>query len=306
MTKQRNAKNSPGARHSRRKRHLHANRRNFSASRAEYWTGNWNAELTERINTKELMDASTTFRFSTFLRHKLNHSAGFTHVELLAVLLGIALLTIIVFPVLAASPANSQRPQCFNNLRQIGRGLRVWGNDHWDQPPWLTAVSAGGTAPDSGGKPANAWFEYLAVSNELSTPRILACPADESAKVASQWSGGSDALASATLRANAISYAIGAHSFTEFPRAFLAADRNIMVSYPSTTCQPTRTTGISGLRVLPDIDASIGWTNAVHRIGGHLLLNDGSVEFTDSARLRDAISDPAADRYATLHIFKAR
>jgi hypothetical protein len=54
---------------------------------------------------------------------------------------------------------------CVNNLKQIGLAARVWANDNSDVFP------------------AN----FLAMSNELSAPKILVCPADTGRKPATTW-----------------------------------------------------------------------------------------------------------------------
>ncbi len=56
--------------------------------------------------------------------------------------------------------------QCANNLKQFGLAVRVWALDNEDRFP-----------PD-----------IVCMSNELSTPKILVCPADYSRQVATDWS----------------------------------------------------------------------------------------------------------------------
>ncbi|HXT41026.1 MAG TPA: hypothetical protein VN887_13530 [Candidatus Angelobacter sp.] len=57
------------------------------------------------------------------------------------------------------------RIQCVSNLKQIGLAARIWANDNNDvlPPGWL------------------------AMSNELSTPKILVCPADKGRTAAPNW-----------------------------------------------------------------------------------------------------------------------
>ncbi|HNQ89607.1 MAG TPA: hypothetical protein PKM73_13395 [Verrucomicrobiota bacterium] len=56
---------------------------------------------------------------------------------------------------------------CVNNLKQLGLAARIYANDNQD---WLPATVA-------------------AMSNELVTPKILACPADPAHPPAADWSG---------------------------------------------------------------------------------------------------------------------
>ena len=89
--------------------------------------------------------------------------------------------------------AQSQR--CVYNLRLIGISTRIYATDNQDRYPWQVPQSEGGTAEiaqprsdtdallDSDGKPifdANAWRHFQALSNELSNPKVLRCPNDES------------------------------------------------------------------------------------------------------------------------------
>jgi hypothetical protein len=59
----------------------------------------------------------------------------------------------------------AQSINCVNNLKQIGLAARVWGLDNRDV-----------YSPD-----------FLSMSNELSTPRILVCPGDTNRPVAADW-----------------------------------------------------------------------------------------------------------------------
>ena len=63
------------------------------------------------------------------------------------------------------------RIRCINNLKQIGLAARVWANDNNDvlPPGWLV------------------------MSNELSTPKVLVCPADKARTAATDWTAFSPA-----------------------------------------------------------------------------------------------------------------
>jgi competence protein ComGC len=184
-----------------------------------------------------------------------NQSVGFTRIELLAVLLAIAVLAIITFPLLAVSSADSSSAQCFNNLRQIGRAVQAWGTDHRNQAPWRTLVSQGGTQPDPGGsKPGNAWSEFASMSNELVTPYVLACPADTGVGVAHDFGE----YASPAFRANGTSYAINLHTTVEMPTSILCVDRN--VGFSGTTACVYGVLNASAFNSF----GNDGWTNAVH------------------------------------------
>jgi hypothetical protein len=56
--------------------------------------------------------------------------------------------------------------QCVNNLKQLGLAVRVWANSNGEMTP-----------PN-----------LLAMTNEMSTPRILVCPGDSGRQPAADWS----------------------------------------------------------------------------------------------------------------------
>ena len=105
----------------------------------------------------------------------------------------------------------AQTIRCVNNLKQIGIATRIYAIDNQDRFSWQVPQSEGGTAEiaqprsdtdallDNDGKPifdVNAWQHFLALSNELSNPKVLRCPNDESRTQAntfqstpSKWAG---------------------------------------------------------------------------------------------------------------------
>ena len=249
------------------------------------------------------MSARTGLRWLTSKR-------GFTRIELLATLITAILLAILALPVLATSTADSQRAQCFNNLRQIGRAMRQWGGDHFEEPPWLTLTTDGGTRPTTGTKAGNAWAEYLSLSNELVTPRILACPGDTGAKVASEWTVGPHALVNATFRQQAISYFLGLHANSIRPSALVAADFNLRIPAGGVNCGPAAMNNallIAGTVGVPASLVGYQWTNGPHSTAaGHLLVVDGSVAFLDSMGLARTLSTWSSTDTGAHHLLRAR
>jgi prepilin-type processing-associated H-X9-DG protein len=85
----------------------------------------------------------------------------------------------------------SSRLGCVNNLKQIGLAFRTWAIDNNGPFPFNVSTNTGGTmefcAVGSDGFDNNAALHFQVMSNELSTPRILVCPKDESRKPASEF-----------------------------------------------------------------------------------------------------------------------
>jgi len=75
---------------------------------------------------------------------------------------------------LAAAKAKAESIQCINNLKQMELSVRVWAIDN-----------DGSSPPD-----------MLSMSNELSTPKILVCPADKTREPAKGWASFSPAYVS--------------------------------------------------------------------------------------------------------------
>lgn len=84
----------------------------------------------------------------------------------LALIPVIAILAGLMLPALAKAKEKAQRINCVNNMKQIGLAARMWSNDH------------GGKFPP----------DFASMSNELTNPKILACPGDSSKTRAMNWS----------------------------------------------------------------------------------------------------------------------
>jgi hypothetical protein len=160
--------------------------------------------------------------------------SGFTRVELLACLVTVALLGLVVLPLVAGTKPDSARAVCANNLRQIGIALQRWGNDHDDHVPWLVAQANGGTRYLP--KTATPWFEFIALSNELSSPRLLVCPLDTDSKIAEDFTTGPRGLANSGYRGNAIGYSLAYDSDFVRPRCVFVTDRDFQGNGYSGSC----------------------------------------------------------------------
>jgi hypothetical protein len=212
--------------------------------------------------------------------------AAFARVELVALLAAFALFLVITAPLLANSGTDSRRAVCFNNLRQLGGALQRWASDHDEHVPWFTFTTNGGTKyPVANSKIATPWIELVLLSNELSTARLLACPADNGAKTADNFTGGPQGFANIGFRANALSYTIQFDSDLVRPRAVLLMDRDFRGEGPLNGTCPQAGTGAWQFSTTTPAPQVV-WTNAVHLRAGHLLFADGGVEFTDSPRLK--------------------
>jgi prepilin-type processing-associated H-X9-DG protein len=151
------------------------------------------------------------------------------------------------------------------------------------------------------------------MSNELSTPKILACPSDDghlqhtnfALQSPPQTSGNMNAAGTANDISPAyfnnfkVSYFLGVDASDNFPQMMLAGDRNIYGYAPGSATLPAAlpnpygnaenstcgmgTNFVAGAQT-PE------WTDAkTHQKNGNALLADGSVQQLSSPRLRDQL-----------------
>jgi competence protein ComGC len=180
---------------------------------------------------------------------------GFTLVGLLIIIAVIAILAAMLLPALASAKRKAQRINCVNNLKQDGLAFRLWEGDNGDKYPMAVSTNKGGTMEYAEG--GNAFRHFQVMSNELSTPKILVCPADDRTAAASF----------ARLKNQNVSYFVGLDATEVRPQMLLTGDRNV-----TNGMAPVR----SVLELRPGIPA--GWTEAMHNGQGNVGLSDGSVQ----------------------------
>jgi hypothetical protein len=108
--------------------------------------------------------------------------AGFSQVDLLAMLGGLVLLGLLLTPALARTRATDQGFLCRNNLRQLMQGWQMYADENsgnlpncWD---WV-----GGRLSYAANSPDNTNLSYLingALGPYLKSPSVYKCPADMS------------------------------------------------------------------------------------------------------------------------------
>jgi prepilin-type N-terminal cleavage/methylation domain-containing protein/prepilin-type processing-associated H-X9-DG protein len=241
------------------------------------------------------------------MRNLCTREKAFTLIELLVVLAVIAVLAASLLPALAAGKPKALRVVCSNNLKQVGLAFQAWAIAHNDNTPMSLPRSQGGDSGDVGYRTLGTDQTtsqgvskmFLCMSNELSTPKILFCPAEyENAyRQAAASFAGTAPSAPFTSDLN-VSYFIGVDAKRTSPAMLLAGDHNI-----GGDANPPQTAFC--YMVGPAATAGVGYalwlgTNFIVNMGpaflanqhdqqGNIAFADGSVDCFSRARLQDAL-----------------
>jgi hypothetical protein len=151
-------------------------------------------------------------------RRLSNQRTGLTFEEVLVSISVVALFAVMAFSIFAKSRVRASRINCVSNLKQIGLAFRMWSGDQGGGFPWAVSITNGGTL-EFAGKP-EVFRHYLAISNEMSSPKVLTCEQDEQRTKASSWD-------QVTSDSRHISYFLGLTADQSRPQMILTGDRNL-------------------------------------------------------------------------------
>src|SRR5579883_1540897 len=108
---------------------------------------------------------------------KCKYSKALTLVELLVVIAVIAILAGLFMPA-TSHPRLAVRVRCASNLKQVGLAFRIWEGDNNEHYPMQVYTNKLGGPLFINSREQFRYFQVM--SNELSNPRIVFCPADSS------------------------------------------------------------------------------------------------------------------------------
>ncbi len=193
--------------------------------------------------------------------------AAFSLVEVVAVMAVIALLAVIFLRPAGRHKPRAQRIKCVNNLKNVALAFRIFATDNGDRFPGDLLTS---NVTDLASISTAQIFGFL--SNELSTPKILYCPADSDRKPADSFTN---------FTVSNISYFASLTAPKTSPQSFLAGDRNIMADGK-----------LASRLVLPlPTNVVLSWSNEMHDEQGDVAMGDGSVQQMSLSRLKESVRD---------------
>jgi prepilin-type processing-associated H-X9-DG protein len=163
------------------------------------------------------------------------------------------------------------RIACAYNLKEISLAGRIWAGNHGDKYPMDVSVTNGGTMELSS-VGTDVWRNFVVMSNELTMPKLLICPADERDEATNFGPNFGNMN---------ISYFVNLDAVEADPQMLLFGDDNFEMGRVSVE---------SGLLHI-STNTPIAWSAARHGHAGNVALTDGSVQQLTTSGLREYISN---------------
>lgn len=189
-----------------------------------------------------------------------------TLVDLIVVLAVLAVFVVMTMNmgVTEKDKAKAKQISCLNNLKQIMLAEQMWTSIHSNKYPMDITVTNHGVI-ELAANP-DAWRIFQVMSNELSTPKLLFCPANVSGPARDFGPG---------FNRTNISYFINLDAADADPQVIVTGDDNFEIT--GTPIKP-------GL-LMATSNTPITWSATRHNHRGNIALSDGSVQSVTDAGL---------------------
>jgi prepilin-type N-terminal cleavage/methylation domain-containing protein/prepilin-type processing-associated H-X9-DG protein len=210
------------------------------------------------------------------IQKRTGDQQALTMIELLVVIMIMSLLAVLLFPAHRRSGDKLVRIHCVNNLKHIGLALADWSQAHGEYP--MTFRTNGFDGPSYANQ-EHMFIYFQSLSNGLSSPKLMTCPADRQRTAAINFS--------TDFNSSHVSYFAGLNPGDATPMSMLFGDRNL-----STGVAPKNGVLEITTNQLPaGAPPSVTWTKELHNQWGNILFADSHVEQLTSAKLRQVLRD---------------
>lgn len=222
---------------------------------------------------------------------------AFTLIEAVVVLgLLIVALILMLRGALTNTPVKAERIKCALNLKQVALAFKVFAHDNDGRFPFETPELT------NHGVDRRAWTQFLVMSNELGSAKILWCPGDKpwrSAATAFGWGRAAAPDSLIRMQDSAVSYFIGVGARTNASSAILLGDRNIA---PAFGVPPFSSRGTNPFVTMTP---KVVWsTNQPHHdLAGNIAMADGSVQQITESGLRTHLAQAVAEHGTNVNRF---